>query len=103
MKLKREQFKRIDKDLHHYYYSFGVHRFEICLEPCAAGFDVAIYAEDEEPEFKSSVEPKQCTKTGDYLTSLEVLFGDRKDEDWNRALVIADELLEKYTKGREKS
>lgn len=100
MKLKLEQFKRIDLDPDHHYYRFRVQGFEICLEPCAAGFDVAIYAEDEEPEFKSTVEPKQCTKTGDYLTSPEVLFGDRKDEDWNRALVIADEFMEKYMKDR---
>lgn len=99
--LKREQFKRIDLDSYHYYYSFGVPGFEICLEPCAAGFDVAVYYA-EEPEFRSTVEPKQCTKTGDYLIPLEALFGDRKDEDWNKALVIADELLEKYIKDREK-
>lgn len=99
MKLKREQLKRIDLDPDHYYYSFAVPGFELCLEPCAAGFDVAIYAGDEDPEFKSALEPKKCTETGDY-TRIDALFGDRKDEDWNRALIIADELLEKYWKDR---
>ena len=97
-KFNRNHFIRVDQDEDHHYYSFGVPGFEICLEPCAAGFDVAIYADDgEEPEFKSAVEPKQCTKTGDY-TQIDALFGDRKDEDWNKALAIADELLEKYVK-----
>lgn len=98
MKLKREQFKRIDLDPDHYYYSFAVPGFEICLEPCATGFDVAVYADDaEDPEIKSVLEPKKCTETGDY-TRIDALFGERKDKDWNRALIIADELLGRYFK-----
>lgn len=102
-KFKREHFIRINLDPDHYYYSFGVPGFEICLEPCAAGFDVAIYAEDIAigSDFSSSLEPKQCTKTGDY-TQIDALFGDRKDDDWNKAQAIADELLDKYIKDREK-
>ncbi len=103
IKFKREHFIRIDQDLYHYYYSFGVPGFEICLEPCAAGFDVAIYAEDRSigSDIPSSLEPKLCTKTGDY-TQIDALFGDRKDEDWNKALAIADEMLDKYIKDSDK-
>lgn len=97
----REHFIRINLDEYHYYYSFGVPGFEICLEPCAAGFDVAIYAADEEPEFRVTAEPKRCTETGHY-TNIGGLFGDRKDEDWNKALEIADELLDKYIHDRQK-
>lgn len=102
-RLKREHFIRIDLDPYRYYYSFGVPGFEICLEPCAAGFDVAIYTDgDGIPQCeKNALEPKWCTHTGDY-TSLESLFGDRKDADWNMALYIADHLLSNYMKDREK-
>jgi hypothetical protein len=116
-KFKREQFTRINLDEKHYYYSFNtilgfdfgdqgddkhyyrckVSGFEICLEPCAAGFDVAIYADDDgkDAELKSSLAPKRCTETGDYM-QIDALFGDRKDEDWNKALAIADEMFEKF-------
>lgn len=100
---KREHFSRIDMDEYHYYYSFGVPGFEICLEPCAEGFDVAIYTDNDGiPQYeKSAIEPKRCTETGDY-TQIDALFGDRKDEDWNKALAIADELLDKYIEDRQK-
>lgn len=105
-KFTREHFIRIDLDKEHYYYSFGVPGFEICLEPCAAGFDVAVYTDDcSDGTFRSkniAAEDKRCTETGDYLTSADVMFGDRKDEDWNKALKIADELLDKYMHDREK-
>lgn len=106
IKFKREHFIRIDLDKEHYYYSFGVPGFEICLEPCAAGFDVAVYTDDRsDGTFISkniAAEDKRCTETGDYLTSADALFGDRTLEDWNKALVIADELLDKYIHDREK-
>lgn len=97
IKFKREHFIRIDLDKEHYYYSFGVPGFEICLEPCAAGFDVAIYG-----EHKEMLEPRRCTDSNGYLESMDAIFGDRKDEDWNKALEIADELLDKYMHDREK-
>ena len=51
--LTRTDFIRIDSDPVHYYYSFQSDDTEICLEPCAGGFEVAIYADDVEgPEFK---------------------------------------------------
>lgn len=88
-------FIRIDIDPVHYYCSFRSDDIEICLEPCAGGFDVAIYADDAEgPEFKSTVEPKRCTETGDY-TRIDALFGDRKDEDWKQALEIANDLYQR--------
>lgn len=95
--LKREHFIRVDLDKDHHYYSFGINEiFEICLEPCAAGFDVALFTCVSDPTMRSLIEPKQCTKTGDY-TRIDALFGDRKDEDWNRALEIANELFDKFT------
>lgn len=124
IKFTKDHFIRISLDNYHYYYSFGVPGFEICLEPCAAGFNVAVYADDidmhpeEEPKPADHltaysgirkvptddlrlIEPKRCTKTGDY-TQIDALFGDRSDEDWNKALEIADELFDKYMKDREK-
>lgn len=93
IKFKREHFIRIDLDKEHYYYSWGVPGFEICLEPCAGGFDVRIYDGG-----KRLIEPGKCTDSDGYLNSAEAMFGDRTLEDWNKALAIADELLEKYTK-----
>ncbi len=95
--LRREHFIRNDLDKEHYYYSFGIPGLEICMEPCAAGFDVAIYTDNDGiPQYeKSAIEPKRCTETGDY-TQIDALFGDRKDEDWNKALEIANELFDKF-------
>lgn len=91
-KFKREHFTRIDLDQDHYYYRFGVPGFEICLEPCAGGFDVVVY------DNGVKVEPGVCTNSDGYLNSAAALFGDRTDEDWNKALTIADGLLDKYMK-----
>lgn len=102
--LKREHFIRKNLDQYHYFYSFGVPGVEICLEPCSAGFDVAVYTDDCSDGILRSkniaAEDKRCTETGDYLTSAEALFGDRSDKDWNRALEIANELLDKYVKDK---
>lgn len=96
--LAKSDFIRKDLDAVHYYYSFMSDDFEICLEPCAGGFDVAAYDNDaEDPEFKSSVGDKQCTKTGDY-TQIDALFGDRKEMDWNKALEIANALYSQKIK-----
>lgn len=92
LKLKREHFTRVDMDPHHYYYSFGVMGFEICLEPCAAGFDVAVYGKD-----KEMLAPRQCTNSEGYLESAGAMFGDRKDEDWGKALAIVNEMLDRHT------
>lgn len=91
IKFKREHFIRIDIDKEHYYYSFGVPGFEICLEPCAGGFDVAIY------DNGIKVNPGVCTNSDGYLNSAAALFGDRTDEDWNKALTIADDLFDNYS------
>lgn len=90
-KFTKKHFIKIELDERQHYYSFGVPGFEICLEPCVEGFEVAIY------EDGNLVGEKHCTKTGDYTTSL---FQDRSEEDWNRALKIADELFDKYIKAR---
>ncbi len=91
--LKREHFVRIELDKEHYYYSFGIPGlFDICLEPCAGGFDVALYDGD-----RIEIVPKQCINSDGYLISATALFGDCKDEDWNKALAIASEFLDKYT------
>lgn len=106
IKFTREHFIRIDSDKDHYYYSFGVPGFEICLEPCAEGFDVAVYTDDRNDGMLGSkniaASDKRCTRTGDYVKSAADLFGERSDKDWNKALEIADELLDKYMNDREK-
>lgn len=92
LKLKREHFTRVGLDPHHYYYSFGVPGFEICIEPCAGGFDVVVYGKD-----KESLAPRQCTNSEGYLESAGAMFGDRKDEDWDKALAIVNDMLDRHT------
>ncbi len=89
LKIKRDDFTRIDIDPDHYYYSLKIPNstFEICLEPCAGGFDVSLFNE----VIKSGV--SFCTNSDGYLESPGALFRDRKDEDWNKAIEFANDLI----------
>lgn len=89
LKIKRDDFTRIDLDIDHYYYSLKIpdSQFEICLEPCAGGFDVSLY------NARNKVGDSLCTNSDGYLDSPEELFGDRKDEDWKKAVKLANNLL----------
>lgn len=80
--LSRTDFIRVELDKEHYYYSF-VHDddIEICLEPCAGGFCVAVYNEG-----IMKLEPEKCTNCDWYLSSVTALFGERTDETWIKAL-----------------
>lgn len=89
--LTRSDFIRIDLDKEHYYYSFKSDTVEICLEPCAAGFCVVAYNED-----KTMLESKKCTNCDGYLSSYQAIFGERREDTWNKALVIADELYRRF-------
>ena len=88
--LNKTNFIRIDLDKEHYYYSFK-HEVEICLEPCAGGFCVAAYNEDQ-----MMLEPRKCTNCDGYLESVYAMFGERKDDAWIRALVIANDLYKRF-------
>lgn len=85
--LSRTDFFRIDLDPVHYYYSFRSEDFEICLEPCAGGFDVAAYNGK-----KNMYEPRKCTDHDGYLDSPEAMFWERREDTWNKALVMANDL-----------
>ena len=89
--LNRTNFLRIDLDKEHYYYSFKREQIEICLEPCAGGFCVAAYNEDE-----TMLEPRKCTDCDGYLESVYAMFGERRDDAWTKALVIANDLYKRF-------
>ena len=88
--LTRSDFIRIDLDKEHYYYSFK-HEVEICLEPCAGGFCVAAYNEDQ-----MMLEHRKCTNCDGYLESVSAMFGERRDDAWVKALVIANDLYKRF-------
>lgn len=89
--LSRTDFIRKDLDKDHYYYSFVHDDVEICLEPCAGGFCVAVYNEG-----LMKLEPEKCTNCDEYLSSLPAMFGERTDDTWVKALEIANELYKRY-------
>lgn len=90
--LTRSDFIRIDLDKEHYYYSFkSGDRVEICLEPCAGGFCVAAYNEDQ-----MMLEPRKCTNCDGYLESVYAMFGERRDDAWVKALEIANDLYKRF-------
>ncbi len=84
--LSRSDFIRIDLDPVHYYCSFRSDDAEICLEPCAGGFDVALYHD------KIKLEPGVCTNSDGYLESARAIFGERREDTWKQALDIANDL-----------
>ena len=87
--LARSDFIRIDLDPVHYYCSFRSDDIEICLEPCAGGFCVAAYNENED---KTKLEPGKCTNCDGYLESAGAMFGERREDTWKKALEIANDL-----------
>jgi len=89
--LSRTDFIRKDLDKEHYYYSFVHDDVEICLEPCAGGFCVAVYNEG-----LMKLEPEKCTNCDGYLSSVTAMFGERTDETWVKALETANDLYKRY-------
>lgn len=89
--LARTDFIRINLDKLHYYHSFKSSGIEICLEPCAGGFCVVPFNEK-----KEMLEPKKCTNCDGYIDSYQAIFGERRDDTWNKALVIANELYRRF-------
>ncbi len=91
MKFVKEDFHRINLGKSKYYYSIKTQLMEICIEPCAAGFDVAIFYPNEEIAF-----PRRCTKHDGYDKTYNSLIGERRDETWKKALEIAGELFDRF-------
>lgn len=89
--LSRKDFIRKDLDKDHYYYSFVHDDIEICLEPCAGGFCVAVYNDG-----LMKLEPEKCTNCDGYLSSFTAMFGERTEETWVKALETANDLYKRY-------
>lgn len=60
-KLKFEDFELAITMDRHLYKSFEFNGYEICLEECLNGFDVAIYKLGPDERIADLVEPKKCT------------------------------------------
>lgn len=93
--LTRKDFTRIDMDKEHKYYSFKTKKIEICIEPCAGGFCVALYSLAPHPIDRNLLEPRKCTNCDGFLSSLAKMLGERNDEVWGKALVIANEIYKR--------
>lgn len=69
--------------------------YEICLEPCNYGFDVALYK-------RASMDSSKTTLIGKRICTAEKGYGtdplhqkDRREETWAKALGICQEVLVK--------
>ncbi|NCD40581.1 MAG: hypothetical protein EOL88_00665 [Bacteroidia bacterium] len=60
-KLEWKDFQLAITDDRQMYYSFEFKDYEICLEPCLSGFDVAIYRIGPDERIGDLVEPKKCS------------------------------------------
>ena len=87
--LNRNNFIRIDLDKEHYYYSFKKDKVEICLEPCAGGFCVRVFDADQQ------LLESRCTDLNGYLESFSAMFGERREDAWNKALEMANEFYKR--------
>lgn len=67
-------------------------QYELCFEPCGSGFDVALYERYGENNPVTLVFPRICTEDPGYADDS---FGlkDRREETWELALQIAEEIL----------
>jgi hypothetical protein len=86
--LSPTDFKKITLEGGYSYFSYKHPNFEICLEPCLNGFDVAIYSNEQE-----LLDSKQCT---------DMELPDAMDKTSQfiviaRALKIANELMNKHS------
>jgi hypothetical protein len=72
-------------------------RYEVSLEPCLNGFDVALYRIDER-NIRNLEGKKYCTEMEGYG---EDYFGSLKRDfaTWSKALKIADVLVINFTEG----
>lgn len=82
------------------YYSLEFGNYELTLEPCLNGFDVAIY-----DNYGNLLEPKKCTKTTlkpekTEYRSLNRVTGELNDNfrlvAIPKALIIASKIYKKY-------
>lgn len=74
------------------YYSFTFKDYEICLEKCLNGFNVAIYKVGPDERICDLVEPKKCTNFnfGEKLTK------GQQNMILLRALKFANQFYKKY-------
>lgn len=87
-----------------FYHSYEFDDYELCLEPCLSGFDVALYRKGPDERIAGLVEEKKCTdfnfkrREGRLLFGLDGLKKGEKNMVTLRALKYANELITKYKK-----
>lgn len=93
MKISKNDFNRVDNEGTPYW-SFIKDNYEICLELCFSGFDVAIYRIDGEGVMDLA-EPKICTEENINIETY-MHTNERTEWAWNKALELANILFVKY-------
>jgi hypothetical protein len=98
-KLNRDDFSCFYSNISYFLrIYFPDHNYEISLEPCDFGFDVAVYDHQFFDE-TTLIGKKICTKlpgyTGDHFHEKE-----RRDDAWEAALKISGRLLKKMFPGK---
>ena len=91
-----EDFEKIVDEEGMYYYSYHFVsnniRYEICLECCFSGFDVALYKSANKDIDNILMTKKICTNYDGYL-NLSVSFVERDQKTKLRAVSIANEMI----------
>ncbi len=85
-----------------FYLSFEFKDYELCLEKCLSGFDVALYRKGPAEQIAGLVEPKKCTdfnfkrREGKMLFGLNGLKKGERNMVILRAMKYANEFYKKY-------
>lgn len=94
--LSKKNFKSFVGNIYFFYrFTEDQTDYELCLEPCVNGFNVALYKQHADGHRPQSVMSKVCTLTEGYS---EDRFGqlERDDTTWVKALNIGAFLIEYY-------
>lgn len=96
-KITIDDFQIITDEQDNYYYSYQFTsndvKYELCLECCFSGFDVALYKVAVKDLDYELVAQKVCTEHKGYLNFLNL---DRRISTKEKAVRIANQLIKQY-------
>lgn len=92
--LEKSKFNNFIGSIYHFYrFTKNGQDYELCLEPCDYGFDIAIYERYGQKPYQL-VMKKTCLSEAGYQND-PFHKTDRRPETWNHALQIAEEIMVK--------
>lgn len=94
-KITKKDFKKFVGDIHYFYYfEYNNLGYEVTLEPCLNGFDVALYNRDIRARRYELVTEKFCTNLRGY--KFEIKDYERDDKTWDLAIKMANKIVDEY-------